>query len=107
MRTKMQSIDRYETFEEEVLKVLNKHATLKKKFIRANHVPYMTKNLRKAIMKRSQLENRYISNSTIENLNKYKNIKTFVVNYTRKKGKSFFLNQTLKILQIINYFGKP
>ena len=60
IRTKMQSIDKYETFEEKFLKVLNKHAPLKKKFIRANHVPYMTKNLRKAIMKRSQLENKYI-----------------------------------------------
>ena len=47
----MQSIDKYETFEEEFLKVLNKHAPLKKKFIRANHVLYMTKILRKAIMK--------------------------------------------------------
>ena len=53
IRTKMQSIDKYEKFEETFLKVLNKHAPLKKKFIRANHVPYMTKNLRKAIMKRS------------------------------------------------------
>ena len=50
----------------------NKHAPLKKKFIRANHVPYMTKNLRKVIMKRSQLENKYIRNSTVENMNKYK-----------------------------------
>ena len=49
----MQSIDKYERFEEEFLKVLNMHASLKKKFIKANHVPYMTKNLRKTIMKRS------------------------------------------------------
>ena len=50
----MQSIDKYETFEEEFIKGLNKHAHLKKKtFIRANHVPYMTRNVRKTIMKRS------------------------------------------------------
>ena len=72
IRTKMQLIDKYETFEEELLKVLNKHAPSKKKFIRVNHALYMTKNLRKAIMKRSQLENKYISNSTVENMNKYK-----------------------------------
>ena len=88
----MQLFDKYETFEEKFLKVLNDHAPLKKKFIRANHAPYITKNLRKAIMKRSQLENKYISNSTVENRNKYKNIKTFAVNYTKKKGKSFILN---------------
>ena len=45
IRTKMRSIDKYEIFEEEFLKVLNKHAPLKRKFIRANHVPYITKNL--------------------------------------------------------------
>ena len=73
IRTKMQSIGKYETFEE-FLKVLNKHAPLKRNFIRANHVPYMTKNMHKAwktCMKRSQLENKYISISTIENLNKH------------------------------------
>ena len=48
IRTKVQSIDKYETFEEEFLKVLNKHAPLKRNFIRANHVPYMTKNMHKA-----------------------------------------------------------
>ena len=42
-----------EIFEKVFLKVLNKHAPLKKKFIRANHALYMTKKLRKAIMKRS------------------------------------------------------
>ena len=51
IRTKMQPIEKYETFQEEFLKVLNKHASLKKKFIRINYVPYMTKNLCKAIMK--------------------------------------------------------
>ena len=73
----MQLIDKYETFEEELLKVLNKHALLKKKLIRENYAPYITKNLHKAIMKRSQLENQYISNSTVENMNKYKKHKKF------------------------------
>ena len=77
IRTKIQSIGKYETFEEEFHKVLNKHAPLKKKFIRGNHVPCMTKNLRRAIMKLSQLENKYISNSTIENMSKYKRHKNF------------------------------
>ena len=73
----MQSIDKYETFDEKFLQVLNEHAPLKEKFIRANHVPYMTKNLRQAIMKRFQFENKYISNSTVENMNKHKKNKNF------------------------------
>ena len=68
IRTKMQSIDKYETFEEKFLKVLNKYAPLKKTFIRANHVPYMTKNLRKTIMKRSRLENKFIKYEEHKNI---------------------------------------
>ena len=56
IREKLRSANNYETFESEFLNVLNIHAPLKKKVIRANHVPYMTKSLHKAIMKRSQLE---------------------------------------------------
>ena len=37
--------------------VLKNYAPLKKKVFRANHVPYVNKALRKAIMKRSYLKN--------------------------------------------------
>ena len=42
-----------EQFEETIMKTLNQHAPLKKKVLRANNAPYITKKLRKAIMKRS------------------------------------------------------
>ena len=38
---------------------LNRHAPLKKKILRANHSSYMSKTLRKAIMRRSYLEKKY------------------------------------------------
>ena len=77
VREKLQSVNNYETFESEFLNVLNINAPLKKKVIRANHVPYMTKSLRKAIMKRSQLESKYLRNSTVENMKIYKKQKNF------------------------------
>ena len=43
----------YTSFEKNFLGVLNKHALIKKKLLRANHAPYVTKALRKTIMKRS------------------------------------------------------
>ena len=46
----------YTSFEENFVGVLNKHAPLKKKVIRANHASYVTKALKKTIMKRSYLE---------------------------------------------------
>ena len=70
--------------------LLNKHASLKKKFIRANHVPYTTINLHKAIIKRSQLENKCISNSAIENMNKYIKHKKFCSKLCKKEMKKFY-----------------
>lgn len=53
VRTEVQSVNNYETFEEGFPKVLNNHAPLKKKFFPANIVSYMTKVLRKANIKLS------------------------------------------------------
>ena len=39
--------------------VLNRRAPLKKKILRANHSSYLSKTLRKAIMRRSYLEKNY------------------------------------------------
>ena len=47
-------------FDEVFMKVLNRHAPLKKKILRANHSSYLSKTLRKAIMRRSYLENKYL-----------------------------------------------
>ena len=96
VNAKMESIKEYETFEEEFLKVSNKHAPLKKKFIRANYVPYMTKDLRKAIMKRSQLESKYIKQPTIENMNNYKKHKNFCSKLYKKERQKFYSQLDIK-----------
>ena len=41
--------DQYEHFEKLFLQILNKHAPMKTKTVRANDVPYLTKKMRKAI----------------------------------------------------------
>ena len=43
-------------------KVLDKHVPRKTKILRANHLSYVSKALRKAIMKRSYLEKLYFKN---------------------------------------------
>ena len=47
----------YKCFHDCVVKTLDKYAPLKKRYARANEVPYMTKRLRKAISNRSRLQN--------------------------------------------------
>ena len=51
LKIKLENIKnkRYSDFEAVFLKELNKHAPLKKKFLRHNNNPFMTKNLRKQI----------------------------------------------------------
>ena len=54
----------YESFQQIFLNVLDSHAPMKKKVMRANQKSYVTKRMRKAIMLRSQLENKYFKEGT-------------------------------------------
>ena len=54
-------VDNYESFEKVFLDVLRTHAPYKKKVVRTIHKPYVSKQLRKTIMTRSYLENKFIS----------------------------------------------
>ena len=51
-----ENIDSCTNFDEQFLKVLSSHAPLKRKLLRANHAPYVSKILAKAIVRRSYLE---------------------------------------------------
>ena len=57
----------YTSFETTFNRLLDKHFPIKKKYVRANDKPFMTRALRKAVMLRSRLRNRYNKNQTIEN----------------------------------------
>ena len=67
-----------------LLKTLEHHAPLKK-IVKANNVPYMTKTLQKAIMRRSALENKFYKNTTAENCKNYKKHKTYCSKLYKKE----------------------
>ena len=46
---------------------MEKHAPLKKKFLRGNQAPFMTKEFRKAIYNRSRLRNKFCKIPSEEN----------------------------------------
>ena len=85
----------YGEFEDIFLKVLQKHAPLKKKLIRANHAPYMTKALRTSMMRRSQLETKYYKSKSPDDKKAYKKQKNFVSRLCKKKMKCFYQNLDL------------
>ena len=68
--------------------MLNKHAPLKKKLLRANHAPYITKALRKAIIRRSQLETKYLKTKTQTNL--YKKDENFCSKLYKRESTKFW-----------------
>ena len=82
----LDKINSYAMFEELFLKVLDKHAPVKKKVVRANHAKYISKPLRKAIMKRSYLEKVYFKKQTTQSLERYKK-QTIAVDCIKKREK--------------------
>ena len=65
--------------------MLDKHAPCKKKYVRANDDPFMTKELRKANMKRTRQRNRLNKNRTNENWTAFKKQRNVCFKLLRQK----------------------
>ena len=85
----------YNTFQTIFCEVLDKHAPLKKKTIRANNSPFMTKSLRKMIMSRSRCKNDFYKNRTAQHWEKYRKLRNDVVKLTKKVKRDYFVNLNL------------
>ena len=99
-------VDSCSKFDEIFLKVLNIHASLKKKMLRANHAPYVSKALRKAIMKRSCLENVYFKKQDNHSLRAYKKQKNYCSRLYKKERKNFFNNLNPRFVSDNKLFRK-
>ena len=66
------------------------HTPLKNKLLRANHSQYVTKTLRKAILRRSRLEKIYFKKQTNESLKAYKKQKNYCNKLYKKERKKLF-----------------
>ena len=77
-------INNYSSFENVFIDILNRHAPIKKKVIKANHPSYVTKALRKGIMKRFQFKKIFFKKRTQESFKKCKNKKNSAIDYTNK-----------------------
>ena len=90
-----EGISIYESFETTFTEVLNKRAPLRKKFFRANHAPYITKTLRKAIKRRSQLETKYLKTKTQTDLKLKKN-KNFCSKLYKRERRKYYESLDMK-----------
>ena len=78
--------------------LLNKHVPIKKKIMRFNNNPFMSKALRKAIMHRSKLKNFYNNYRTEDSWANYKKQRNFCVNLLRKTKTEYFQKRNVKDL---------
>ena len=79
---------------------------MKSKKQRANHKSYMTKALRKAIMKRSELATKYHKTKSIEDYNNYKKQRNFCSKLYKKERKRFYDNLDVGNINDKNKFWK-
>ena len=56
LKKQLEYTESYKSFENVLLNELQVHAPSKAKVVRANHAPYLNRTLRKATMKRSEIE---------------------------------------------------
>ena len=71
---------------------LEHHAPRKKKYIRGNNKPFMTKELSNSIMERTRLRNKFSKNPTIENKLADTKQRNFCVSLLRKVKREYFAN---------------
>ena len=96
----------YRKFQNIVCDVLDHHAPLKKKTVRANNSPFMTKQLIKMIMNRSRYKNAYYKNKTVENWERYRSLRNECVKLTRNVKREYFENLKLNSITDNKKFWK-
>ena len=89
-RLKEPDLSKFEHFEEIFENVLDKHAPKKTKIIRANNKPYVTKAMRKAIMKRSELATKFRNRPTDDNKKAFKKQKNFCNRLYKKERRKYY-----------------
>ena len=82
---------KYDIFLRTSLKILDKHTPMKKKYLRANHASFMTKEIRKAIMIRSKLRNKFLKNNNKQSRNDYRKQRNLCVALVHRAKQQYFL----------------
>ena len=78
----------------------------RKKIVRSNQVPFVTKDLSKEIMKRSRLRNRFLKDKSLENKMLYTQQRNYYVSLLRKTKIRYFANLNEKNILHSQLFWK-
>ena len=96
----------FDRFKFIVNNLLESHAPMKEKYIRRNQAPFMNKSVRKAIMVRTKLLNKFRKENSFINELEYKRQRNFCTTLIKKIKRNFYNN--LNVNKITdNLSGKP
>ena len=70
--------------------IFNTHARKKKKYMRGNNKPFMTKAYLKVIMQRTRFRNKFLKNHNDQNKLLYNKQRKYCVSLLRKEKKEYF-----------------
>jgi len=96
----------YGVFENIFLKTLDSHAPQKTMVVRANHKPYVTKEMRKAIMLRSQLQNKLFVHGTDEYRRAFKHQRNYCNRLYKRERTRFYCDLNLSNINDNKKFWK-
>ena len=110
LQQELQRIDpsdlNYSSFETAFDRVLDKHAPIKKKYVRANDKPFMTRALRKATMLRSRLRNKFNEDRTAENWNNFRKQRNSCIKLFRKEKRNYYNSLDISLITDNKKFWK-
>ena len=80
----------FSSLNDAMVKALDKHAPFKKRVMRGNHKPHVSRSLRKAIMLRSRLKNKYNKTRNPADFENYRRQRNLVVKLNKSEKRRFF-----------------
>ena len=93
-------------FNTTVLKILDNESPIKGKNVRANEAPFMNSTIKKTIMKRSRLRNKFLKSHAYENNLNYKRQRNFCLTLLRNEKRIFFSILARKKFLTVKRFGR-
>ena len=89
----------YDYFKLIFMAILNKHAPMKKKFIKGNNAPFLNKTLSQAFIHRCKLKNKYNKCPSEQNKISYNLQRNYCVSLLKKEERKYYNNLNPKIFK--------
>ena len=96
----------YHKFLQICIKTLDKLVPQKKNYSRRHNMPFISKTIKKAFMKRSRLRKIYLKNRSDNNKREYDKQRNYCVSLLRKTKTSCYANLNEKDLTVNKQFGQ-